>query len=189
VLPILQSNCMPCHDGQTRTSGFSVADLKSFVAGGARHGVAVTPGHPDQSVVIQMIRGDSKPAMPFGKKLAAAELGAIEDWIRTSTEEIYRAMPKEASYWACVKPAKPQPPDVHNAKWVRNPIDDFILARLEQAGLHPSEEARRRVLIRRLYSDLIGLAPRNNVNTTSTFGKIAGVLPARVMQLSMKLYF
>ena len=68
-------------------------------------------------------------------------------------------MPKEASYWAFVKPAKPQPPEVHNAKWVRNPIDNFILAKLEQAGLHPSEEASRRVLIRRLYGDLIGLPP------------------------------
>jgi hypothetical protein len=159
ILPILQSNCIPCHDGQTRTSGFSVADLKSFVAGGTLHGATVTPGQPDQSVVVQMIKGEIKPTMPFGKKLAAADLKAIEDWIGADTEEISAAMPKEASYWAFVKPARPRPPDVHNAKWVRNPIDNFVLAKLEQAGLHPSEEASRRVMIRRLYSDLIGLPP------------------------------
>src|SRR2546427_9549077 len=49
VLPVLQTNCTPCHDAQTRTSGFSVMDLKSFVAGGARHGAAVRPGEPARS--------------------------------------------------------------------------------------------------------------------------------------------
>src|SRR5262249_2995865 len=133
--------------------------LKSFVTGGARHGLAVKAGDPAQSVVIQMLKGEIKPAMPFGKKLAAADLAAIEDWIRAGATEISAAMPQEKTYWAFTKPGKPPIPGVRSTKWVRNPIDNFILAKLDENGLHPSEEASRRVLIRRLYFDLIGLPP------------------------------
>ncbi len=159
VLPVLQANCMPCHDGHTRTSGFSVADLKSFVAGGARQGVAVNPGHPDESAVVRMLKGDLKPAMPLGKALPPADLATIEDWIRSDTKEIAAALPHETRYWAFIKPGKQVPPEVRTTKWSRNPIDNFILAKLEEKGLHPSEEASKRVLIRRLYCDLIGLPP------------------------------
>jgi hypothetical protein len=159
VLPVLRANCTPCHDQQTHTSGFSVETLKSFVAGGARHGTAVEPGHPDASIVIQMLKGDIKPQMPFGKKLAAADLGVIVKWIRDEAEEISAALPKQTKYWAFLKPAMPVPPAVHNAGWVKNPIDNFVLAKLEATGLQPSQEANRRVLIRRLYFDLIGLPP------------------------------
>ncbi len=106
-----------------------------------------------------MLKGEIKPAMPFGKKLAPADLAAIEDWIRADTKEISAALPKEAPYWAFIKPRKASPPEVQNQKWIRNPIDNFVLAQLEQRGLHPSEEASRRVLIRRLYFDLVGLPP------------------------------
>ena len=72
VLPVLQANCTPCHDEQTHTSGFSIATLKSFIAGGARHGAAVQPGRPEESVVVQMLKGEIKPQMPFGNKLATS---------------------------------------------------------------------------------------------------------------------
>jgi hypothetical protein len=159
VAPILKANCLPCHDAQTRTSGFSVADLKSFVAGGARHGAAVKPGDPGASVVVQFLKGDLKPAMPFGKKMGAADLASIEDWIRTDAKEISAALPSQTKYWAFDKPSAPPVPEVRTKQWVRNPIDNFILAGLEAQGLHPSEEASKRILIRRLYSDLIGLPP------------------------------
>jgi hypothetical protein len=159
VAPVLKANCTPCHDAATRTSGFSVSDLKSVVLGGARHGVAVKPGDPEQSVIVQMLKGEITPAMPFGKNLAPTDLTVIEDWIRHDAAEISAQIPKQAKYWAFVKPQSPDPPQVRNQKWVRNPIDNFILARLEQKGLRPSEEASRRVLIRRLYYDLIGIPP------------------------------
>ncbi len=159
VKPVLQANCTPCHDGATRTSGFSIEDLKSVVAGGARHGEAVKPGDPDHRVLVQMLKGEIKPAMPFGKKLAPSDLAAIEDWIRSGVREISSVTSKQEKYWAFVKPQETNPPETGNLKWVRNPIDNFVLAQLEQKGLHPSEEASRRVLIRRVYFDLIGLPP------------------------------
>src|SRR5437899_3811458 len=129
VLPVLRANCMPCHDQQTHTSGFSVETLKSFVAGGARHGTGVEPGHPEASIVIQMLKGNMKPQMPFGKRLADADLAAIVNWIRAETEEISAALPKQKKYWAFSKPSAAAPPAVRNAGWVRNPIDNFVLAK------------------------------------------------------------
>src|SRR5713226_2679822 len=122
VLPVLEANCTPCHNEQTHTSGFSIVTLKSFVAGGARHGAAVKPGRPEESVVVQMLKGDIKPQMPFGKKLADADLSTIVNWIRDEGSEISAELPKQTKYWAFIRPAKPVPPPVSNAGWQRNPI-------------------------------------------------------------------
>jgi hypothetical protein len=98
--------------------------------------------------------------MPFGKTLPAADITQIEQWIRESESEIAAATPKQTRWWAFVKPTTHHPPGVHDAKWSRNDIDRFILGSLEAKGLHPAAEASRRVLIRRLYFDLIGLPPK-----------------------------
>src|SRR5689334_22137353 len=82
VLPVLRANCLPCHSADQHTSGFSIKDIASVVAGGARHGAAVKPGDPDASPLVQMLRGTLKPRMPFGKAMAAPDLAVIETWIR-----------------------------------------------------------------------------------------------------------
>ena len=160
ILPILATNCLPCHDERTRTSGFSVKDLQSVVAGGARHGPAVKSGQPSESPLIQILRGQIKPQMPLGRALAEGEIAAIEEWIRgLKPESTSTSGSGQSSYWAFVKPVRPTPPAVQNRQWVRNAIDAFVLSRLESQGLAPAPEADRRVLIRRLYFDLIGLPP------------------------------
>jgi len=102
--------------------------------------------------------------MPFGKILPEADIAVIEKWIAQLKPELAGA---KGAHWAYVKPVKPLPPSVRNAKWVHNDIDSFILKKLEDKNLTPAAEATRRVLIRRLYFDLIGLPP--NPDEVKTF--------------------
>ena len=158
VKPILQSNCLPCHDQSTRSSGFSVEDAESVIGGGARHGPAVRAGNPEDSVLIKVLRGEVSPQMPFGKpSLARAEVNALEEWIRQLDPEA--ASGPDRDHWAFVQPRREEPPASENTQWARNGIDSFILADLEEGGLAPAGEASRETLIRRLYFDLIGLPP------------------------------
>ncbi len=157
VLPILTANCLPCHDDRTRTSGFSVTTPESVMAGGSRRGRAVKAGLPAESPLVQLLRGQLTPQMPLGKKLPDSDIAVIEKWIGESKVGASNAGSKK--YWAFVKPVRHDPPTVRNATWVRNPIDNFILKKLEEKSLQPAQEADRRVLIRRLYFDLLGLPP------------------------------
>lgn len=159
VLPILRSNCLPCHDNRTHSSGFDATTLRSFVKGGARHGMAIKPGDPEGSSLVKMLTGTLEPRMPLGKTLAQKDLDTIKSWIQSGAAEIAAAMPKQEKYWAFAKPQKTPPPSVQNAAWARNDVDRFILAKLEEKGLKPSPEASKRTLIRRLYFDLLGVPP------------------------------
>jgi len=160
IYPILSTNCLPCHDENTRTSGFSVNDLQSVRAGGARHGPAVKSGQPLESPLIQILRGQIKPQMPLGRTLTEGEIATIEEWIRGLKPGSTAASESgQTRYWAFVKPVRPALPVVKNRQWARNEIDLFLLNKLESQGLSPAPEADRRVLIRRLYFDLIGLPP------------------------------
>jgi len=159
ILPLLKKNCLPCHDAATRSSGFAATDLASVVKGGARYGQAVKPGNLDESPLYQFITGKLQPAMPMGGKLSSGDVAAIGAWIQHNAAEILAVTPKETKYWAYRKPDDPTPPPVKNAAWPRNDLDWFVLAKLEARGLRPSPEAEKRVLVRRLYFDLIGLPP------------------------------
>ena len=159
VQSILNSNCLSCHNSEKRTGGFSVADLESVLEGGAKHGPAVIAGRPAESPLVQILRGEIEPQMPFGasEALADSDIAVIERWIGGLKPET--ADSDSDTHWAFVKPVWHDPPAVQNGQWVRNEIDNFILGKLEEKGLVPAEEADRRVLIRRLYFDLIGLPP------------------------------
>lgn len=158
VEPILESNCLPCHDQSTRSSGFSVQDDESVIIGGARHGPAVRAGNPAASILVRVLRGELRPQMPLGKPmLSEADLAAIEGWIRQL--EPRTAPAPDRAHWAFVQPRREAPPAAENTRWARNGIDNFILAKLEENSLAPAQEASRETLIRRLYFDLIGLPP------------------------------
>jgi hypothetical protein len=159
VQPILKTNCTPCHDERTHNSGFSIETLDSVIAGGSRKGVAVKPGAPGESPLVQVLRGDLKPQMPLGKTLPAGDIATIEKWIQELKQDSGAIRPTSGPYWAFVKPVRRDPPPVRDAGWVRNPIDHFILSKLEEKGIKPAREANRGVLIRRLYFDLLGLPP------------------------------
>ncbi|HWE38938.1 MAG TPA: DUF1553 domain-containing protein [Isosphaeraceae bacterium] len=152
IRPILAENCFACHGPD---SAARKADLRLDRREVAVEAGAVAPGKPDDSELIDRINSDDpKQVMPpkkTGKTLTAAEKDRLRRWIAAGAE--YQP------HWSLIAPKRPEPPPVKDAAWVRNPIDRFILARLEAEGLRPAPEADRRTLIRRLSLDLGGLPP------------------------------
>src|SRR6516225_12130382 len=152
VLPILSENCFACHgpDKAARKAG-----LRLDVREAAVKAEAFVPGKPDESALVERIGSDEPtqrmPPPKTQKKLTAKEKATLKRWIAEGAE--YQA------HWSFIAPKRPALPAVKNTKWVRNPIDRFILAELEKHGLEPAPEADRRTLARRLSLDLTGLPP------------------------------
>jgi hypothetical protein len=159
IEPLLRRQCSECHSDAVKTSGFSVSTLQNVVAGGNKYGRAVVEGHPEQSPLVRLLTGELTPSMPLGKNLAKSDVARIVDWVRSLRPEDTGAIQAEEWRWPFEKPVKHQPPMVKNAAWVRNPIDAFVLKRLEDEGLTPAPPASKRQLARRLYLNLIGMPP------------------------------
>jgi hypothetical protein len=156
VRPILSDNCFHCHGPD---SAERQADLRLDVwqdAGDIRGAEAVIiPGKTGESELIARITSDDldlrMPPADSGKSLATEQVEMLRRWVAQGGT--YQ------QHWAFVAPQRPVVPRVKNAGWVRNPIDAFVLARLESEGLEPSPPANFNTLIRRLSLDLIGLPP------------------------------
>ncbi|HEU4753274.1 MAG TPA: PSD1 and planctomycete cytochrome C domain-containing protein [Armatimonadota bacterium] len=160
VQPLLQQKCLGCHGVGTIMSRLDLRTREAALKGGAK-GPALVPGNAEGSLLYKLISGQRAPTMPPQGKLAAAEVAKLKRWIDGGAPwagaPIQQA--KEQVWWSFKTPVLPPVPKVRNAAWVKNPIDAFILAKLEASGLKPSPPAPRRVLIRRAYLDLIGLPP------------------------------
>ncbi len=152
VAPILKASCVKCHGANDPDGGLDVSTYAALMKSGT-----VVPGKSEQSRLLERILGHGgKARMPKGfAPLSEKANAAIRNWINQGAKD--SAVKK--THWAFVAPARPRLPAVKNAQWVRNPIDAFVLAKIEQAGLKPSEEADRPTLIRRLTLDLTGLPP------------------------------
>ena len=156
VRPILSDNCFRCHgpDKETRMVNLRL-DLREDAMAPRAKGPAVVPGDPAKSLLWQRVNHE-KPALrmppPYSHKtLTGEQKETLRRWIE-------QGAPWE-EHWAYRAPERPAPPAVRNESRVRNPIDRFILARLEAAGLEPAPEADRRTLARRVALDLTGLPP------------------------------
>jgi len=115
---------------------------------------AVIPGRPERSLLVQRVIADDGRRMPprtAGPRLTPVEVARLQAWVRQGAAY--------SQHWAFVAPRRPQVPAVKRKTWARNPIDAFILARLEKAGLQPGPEADRFTLLRRASLDLRGLPP------------------------------
>jgi mono/diheme cytochrome c family protein len=177
VRKILIDNCVDCHGGDAIESGFDLATRKGLIRGGS-HGAAAVAGKSADSNVVRFIRHQQKPFMPEGSdKLPPDTIGAIARWIdlgapydkplvenpRDPDSWVNTVVPEKArEFWAYQPLANPQPPAVRKEAWVRNPIDRFVLAKLEEKGLTPNPPGEPRVLLRRAAFDLIGLPPAAN---------------------------
>jgi hypothetical protein len=152
IRPILSENCFYCH-GQDPNK--RQADLRLDVRQVALDSGALTPGDPKKSALIERIHSaDAEMQMPPAKsnrKLTEEQKKLLERWITEGANY--------SQHWAFVAPVRAAEPKVENEAWVRNPIDRFILAKLDAHKLKPSPEADRATLIKRLYVDLIGLPP------------------------------
>ncbi len=159
VRPILSNRCFACHgpDAAKRkglskplrldTEAGAFADLGGYAA--------VVKGKPDESELIERVNSDDPdqvmPPPKHAGRLSPVEVERLTRWIEQGAAY--------AKHWSYVKPARPALPEVKNPAWARNPIDAFVLARIEKEGLSPSLEASRSTLIRRLTLDLTGLPP------------------------------
>ncbi len=157
IRPLLSENCYKCHgpDDQERKARLRF-DVRAEALKPAKSGErAIVPGAPEQSELVRRITaGDPEDRMPppkSGRKLTGPQIDLLRRWVAQGAPY--------ATHWAYVKPVRPVPPTVGNKRWPRNPIDSFILARLEHEGLHPSPEADRYALARRVSLDLTGLPP------------------------------
>ncbi|MBL8231921.1 MAG: DUF1549 domain-containing protein, partial [Bryobacterales bacterium] len=157
IAPLLAEKCSACHSAKSKTSGYSVATRDAVIAGGNKYGKAVIGGHPEQSPLMKLLRGELAPKMPVGGELSKADVERLENWIRSMPAE--KPLGLQAWRWPFEKPVKPTLPTAKNASWLRNPIDNFIAAKLDANGLKPAPEAEKRVLARRAYFDLVGMPP------------------------------
>ena len=157
IRPILSENCYKCHgpDDGARKSNLRF-DLPNEALRPAKSGkIAIVPGAPERSELVARITApDPQKRMPpasTGKKLSPAQIESLESWIRAGA--VYEP------HWAYVKPVRPALPETRDEAWPLNPIDRFILDRLEHEGLKPSAPADRYTLFRRVSLDLTGLPP------------------------------
>src|SRR5262245_14390071 len=152
VRPILAAKCFNCHgpDEKVRKGGLRL--------GGREEAVkvqALVAGKPEKSGLFVRITSDVPtevmPPVKSGKTLSPQEIATLKRWIEEGANY--------ARHWAYVKPVRPPVPQVRQSDWPLNPIDPFILARLEKEGLKPMGPADRYALARRVALDLTGLPP------------------------------
>ena len=170
IEPILHERCYLCHGAQQQMSGLRLDGRESALKGGAS-GAVIVPGDPAASKLVARINSNSDGFRmpPGGEPLSASETSLISEWIAggavwpdSHSGPEARAEQRESaadSHWAFQPVRRPDPPDVSATDWVRNPIDRFVLAKLEAEGLAPSPEAAPETLLRRIHLDLIGLPP------------------------------
>ncbi len=152
VRPILAANCFACHGPD---SASRKADLRLDRKAIAEEMKAIVPGQPEESEILKRITShDPDEVMPppeSKKTITPAQIDILKRWIASGAE--YQP------HWSFIAPVQPPVPQVKNAKWVKTPIDSFVLAKLESVGLEPAAEADRRTWARRVSFDLTGLPP------------------------------
>ena len=177
IAPLLAARCLACHSANDEINGGLRLDLRDGWVQGGDSGPAIVPGEPDQSLLVRAIRWDpGAPQMPPDGKLAAEEIALIEAWVRRGAHDPRggsigprsRLLPGAATgmtadegrrFWSFLPLGDPVPPEVADPDWNRHPIDRFIRARLNAAGLRPHAEATPERLLRRISEDLTGLPP------------------------------
>ena len=163
IRPILSNICYKCHGpdpdvrkGGKEGSGGLRLDTEEGSRADLGGNAAVVPGHPEKSELIDRIttteKDDLMPPVKSGKKLTPHEVELLTAWVKSGG--------KFTQHWSYVKPQRPAVPEIRNPKSeIRNPIDAFVLARLELEKLAPQPEADRTALVRRVSLDLTGLPP------------------------------
>ncbi|HYI97668.1 MAG TPA: PSD1 and planctomycete cytochrome C domain-containing protein [Bryobacteraceae bacterium] len=169
VRPLLAKHCYTCHT-EARAGGLQM-DSQDAMMRGSKDGPVLVPGKPDESKLIQAIRYKDRVKMPPSGKLADDDIAALVSWVRSGAvwghpaprskakATQYVITPEARAFWSFQPVKQPPVPAVKDRSWARAPIDSFVLARLENAGLKPARPADRRTLIRRATLDLIGLPP------------------------------
>jgi len=170
VRPLLVEHCASCHSHEAGEpeGGLSFDSRADFLAA---EGVAVA-GHPDDSLIVKVVRFDGDLQMPPDGRLPAEAIRTIEEWVRRGLPwpddgkpvgggpmAVFDIAKRKAEHWCWQPPQATPAPAVAAPGWCRTDIDRFVLARLEKAGLAPAPEAERATLVRRAAAVLTGLPP------------------------------
>ncbi|CAN5786529.1 PSD1 and planctomycete cytochrome C domain-containing protein [soil metagenome] len=187
ISPLLEKSCVHCHGPEEHKGDLRLDSLAAALLGG-QSGPALVPGDPGKSLLLQLVKHmDPKREMPPKDTLKDTKIEALTTWIKAgapwpgsadlpsmvqgSGEKIGNAWEdtrnpihqlfngKRLDLWSLLPIANTAPPTVKNKAWVRNPLDAFVLAKIEATGEQPAPEADRHTLARRLYMDLNGLPP------------------------------
>jgi mono/diheme cytochrome c family protein len=163
VKPIFARRCLACHGILKQKAGLRL-DTAARLLRGAKNGPVIAPGKSGESLLIDAVLDDEESRMPpegEGERLSSEEVRILRAWIDQGAtpprEEQEPTDPR--SHWAYRAPRSASVPKVRNHDWVKNPIDAFLATAHEARGLQPVSRADKGVLIRRVYFDLIGLAP------------------------------
>ena len=154
VLPILASKCFRCHGGVREMAGLNLAEHARLTSPLRSGRTAVVAGDPAASEMVSRVRSsDANERMPpEGSPLSEHEIRVVERWVAEGA--------RWGTHWAFRARKEPPAPVVAHASWIARPLDRFVLARLEQAGLAPAPRADRATLARRAALDLTGIPPR-----------------------------
>ncbi|MDA2937440.1 DUF1553 domain-containing protein [Acidobacteria bacterium AH-259-A15] len=158
VLPLLQEKCFQCHGEAQQMSNFDLQTRAGALKGGL-HGPAIVPGKPEESRLYRRVSGIEEPIMPFGGSLMPEEIELLRRWITQGAEYTVEPGQADREWWSFKKPVRHPVPQVSDPLWSENPIDAFLMKRLEEKGLQPAPPADKRTLVRRAYLDLVGLLP------------------------------
>lgn len=165
IKPILVKSCYECHGPEMQEAGFRV-DRKVDALAGGDSGESIVPGASETSLLVEYISGENPDLVmpPEGDLLSETDVDLIRAWIdqgATWPQSADTPEKKGPVHWSYRPLMRPDAPKLSgkNHDWVRNPIDAFVLSRLQKANVAPSPEADRYTLARRLYLDLWGLLP------------------------------
>jgi hypothetical protein len=153
IRPILNQNCVFCHGGVRQKNGVSFIFREEALGVGKSGRPTIVPGKPDASELIARVTStDPEARMPYhAPPLPPQQIALLRQWIKEGAQW--------EDHWAFVAPKAQTLPAVKRPEWARQPLDRFILARLEKEGLAPSPEADKSSLLRRVSLDLTGLPP------------------------------
>jgi cytochrome c553 len=169
VRPVLAEHCFSCHGPDKQKGGLKL-DSKAAMIKGGDIGTSIIPGDPAASLMIKAMGYEGDLKMPPKGKLNPRQIADLSAWVKmgapwpsATTVEVkdtkLSTVVSGKDHWAFQPLRNPVPPEVKNKSWVRNPIDQFVLNKLEAKGLKPARTADKRTLVRRAYFDLLGMPP------------------------------
>ena len=170
IRPLLIAKCYSCHSAKAKSvKAELLLDSRAGWVRGGESGEAIVPGKPGESLLIEAVKYEGLE-MPPKEKLTDQEIADLVKWVemgapdprRGDTASLIRReinIEEGKRFWAFQPPVRSPIPAVKNSRWPTTPIDHFVLARIEAAGLAPANDADRTTLARRLHFDLIGLPP------------------------------
>ena len=166
IKPILENSCYSCHGPDAQEAGLRLDGKKKALAG-SDSGLVIVPGNLEKSLLLHRVAGLDEelgrmPPEDADEALPEDQIALLRTWIDQGAKWPDDAAEERTTsdLWSLKPIERPAVPAVNNLQWVRNPIDAFILSKLEQESVEPSPEADRAALLRRVYLDLIGLPPK-----------------------------